>query len=513
MSEIIAAIQGLESRLTRNASAAGYYELGGLKLAANDAEGAIAAYRRCLTLAPPTAAVYNNLGTALLKIGQFDSAVPVLESALALQPGYLRALANLGKALREVGRAPEALIRLRESLAIQADYVPALVNFGDALAATGDLDGAQEALERATKLAPTLVEAQLSLGIARLQAGRIDKSLEALNTAVALAPQHAEAHSNLAHALFSAGDWQAAWPHFEYRFARQAHRVQLRPPPNMARWDGITLGESTVWLVGEQGLGDQIQFARYAKVLIQQGMRCVIACDPRLVRVLQECDVGVPVSSLEAITADPGARWFPLMSLPTWHRTSQHTVPAAAGYLRADAGRVGRWRARLPSGGLNVALAWAGNPRMETGRHAGRSPPLAALAPLMEVPNVEFISLQRGPSEEQLGSVSFGRSILRFPDLDSGPDAFVDTAAVLTCVDLLITSDSAIAHLAGALGVPTWLCLMHEPDWRWMQSGSTTPWYASMRLFRQPTRSNWEPVYGEVAKALASLPPRHFNRR
>jgi hypothetical protein len=191
------------------------------------------------------------------------------------------------------------------------------------------------------------------------------------------------------------------------------------------------------------------------------------------------------------------------MSLPAWHQTGPDTVPAAAGYLAADLPRIAHWRARLPpAGSLRVALAWAGNPRMETGRHAGRSPPLAALAPLMKVSGASFISLQKGPGEEQLDQVPFAARIAHLPELDDGPDAFLDTAAVLKCVDVLVTSDTAIAHLAGGLGVTTWLCLMHEPDWRWMHRGSDTPWYASMRLFRQPSRADWAGVYQPVAAEL-----------
>jgi tetratricopeptide (TPR) repeat protein len=485
-------------------SAAAYYELGALKLAGGDPEGAIAAYRDCLALAPPNAAVYNNLGTALLRAGRFEAAIAALEAALELQPDYLRALVNLGKALREAGRAAEALTRLQQALALQADYVPALVNLGDALAAIGNLDAAQETLERAIRLAPTMVEAQLSLGIARLQAGRIADSLTALRAAVAAAPGHADAHSNLAHALFLAGDWAAAWPHFEYRFQRHAHRSQLRPPAGVARWEGALSPELELWLIGEQGLGDQLQFARYAKLLAERGVDCVIACDPRLVQLLTLAALGARVVALDTAVEKPSARWFPLMSLPRWHQTSPNTVPFAAGYLAADPVRIGQWRARLPSAQrLRIALAWAGNPHMETGRHAGRSPPLAALAPLMAAPNVSFISLQKGHGEDQLNDVDFGSSILRLPDLDAGPDAFLDTAAVLKCVDLLVTSDTAIAHLAGGLGARTWLCLMHEPDWRWMLGRGDTPWYTSMRLFRQRMPSDWAGVYTELARELA----------
>jgi len=478
------------------------HERAEVKLAGGDIDGAISLYVRCLTFAPHNEAIHNNLGVALLKARRFSDAVAAFQAARALKPGYVRALVNLGKALRELGRLSEALIRLREALALQPDYVPALINLGDACAAIGDLDAAEGALVRAAQLAPRQAEAHMSLGIVRLQAGRSGQAIESLHTAIALAPDHADAHSNLAHALFCSGDWQASWPHFEYRFRRHAHRAKLKTPPGMPRWDG-TDTDIELWLLGEQGLGDQLQFARYAKLLRARGIRCVIACDPRLVRILALAPLGARVVPAETAAAAGAARWVPLMSLPAWHGTRPDTVPAAGGYLAADPQRIAAWRERLTAPGLRVALAWSGNPDMETGRYAGRSPPLAALAPLMSVPRVSFISLQRGPGEEQLDQVPFGAAIQRLPGLDEGRDAFLDTAAVLKCIDLLITSDTAIAHLAGGLGVRCWLCLMHEPDWRWMRSGDTTPWYASMRLFRQSSAGDWPSVYREVAAALA----------
>jgi Flp pilus assembly protein TadD len=502
LTDLDKAIEALQARLARNpGNHADLQELAGLKLSSGDLDGAIEMYSRCMTISPHNAAVRNNLGVALLKSRRFTEAIATLEAALSLQPGYVRALVNLGKALRELGRPAEAIARLREALAIQPDYVPALINLGDAGAAIGDSDAALQALQRAVLLAPAQVEAHMSLGIAQLQAGHLRESLDALRAAVDLAPAHADAHSNLAHALFCSGDWPAAWPHFEFRHARP-YQAKLRAPPGVARWDGDS-SSVELWLIAEQGLGDQLQFARYARLTSARGMDCVIACDPRLVGILKLAPLGARIVPLQTAPTSPSARWFPLLSLPAWHATRPQTVPAADGYLAADPTRRERWRKQLPGPpALRVALAWAGNPLMETGRYAGRSPPLAALAPLTKVPGVTLISVQRGQGEEQLDTVSFGAEILRLPDLDAGPDAFLDTAAVLTCVDLVVTSDTAIAHLAGGLGVPCWLCLMHEPDWRWMRSGDSTPWYASMRLFRQTRIGDWAGVYSQVAAAL-----------
>ena len=478
--------------------------LANMRVRQGDLDGAISAYSQALVLEPANVGACNNLGTALIRSGQPDAAIPILERALALQPGYLRALTNLGKALRETGRAEDAVARLREALDIEPNYGPALVNLGDALAANGDFELSEQVLERAIGFAPGLAEAHMALGIARLQRGRVTEALTALHKAIALSPAHPDAHSNLAHALFMTGNWQAAWPHFEYRFHRTAHRAQIHVPGRLSRWDGALAEGQELWLVGEQGLGDQLQFARYANELSACGIRCVIACDPRIVKVLDCGTLQADIVALGTWAHQPSAYWLPLLSAPAWHRTRMDNVPGAKRYLSADPARVATWKSRLkPLQGLRVAIAWAGNPKMETGRYVGRSPPLAALAPLADLPGVNLISLQKDAGEQQLDTVPFARSIFRIPDLDTGADAFVDTAAILECVDLLITSDTAIAHLAGALGVPVWLCLMQEPDWRWMREGSRTPWYSSMRIFRQPTPGDWISVYAEVAAALA----------
>ncbi len=380
---------------------------------AGDAAGAVAAYEQCLNREQPRAPVYNNLGAALLQSGRIAAAVEALQAALAIEPRHVRALVNLGKALREAGRLPEAETRLRDALDLEPGYPPALVNLGDVLAGAGDLAGAQDALEQAVKHAPALVEARMSLGLVLLQRGAGGAALDALQSAVALAPDHADAHSNLAHALFVLGRWEAAWPHFEYRFGRSCHRVSLPTPAGMARWGGEPSRDLELWLLGEQGLGDQIQFVRYAPLLGALGGRCVIACDPRLVALFAQAPLGasvIPLGAAGAVT-EGRAQWLPLMSAPAWHRTRPETVPAAAGYRAAGSARVARWRARLPTTGLRVALAWAGNPRMETGRHVGRSPPLAALEPLLRVPGVRFISLQRGPGRS---SSTRRRSTARF---------------------------------------------------------------------------------------------------
>jgi hypothetical protein len=279
----------------------------------------------------------------------------------------------------------------------------------------------------------------------------------------------------------------------EYRL----ERIEFTPPPGIERWDGRVRAEQEVWLVGEQGLGDQLQFARYAPLLAEAGVRCVLHCDARLSALLAEAHLAPRIEPLRQSRPATSSRaaWMPLMSLAAWHRTTPDSVPLADGYLAADPLRVRHWHERLPKRPAGrIGLAWAGNPRVEIGRNIGRSPSLLALAPLARLGDFAFLSLQKGPGEEQLADLE---------GLDQGPDAFLDTAAVLECIDLLITSDTGIAHLAGALGVPTWLCLMKTPDWRWMLEGRETPWYRSVRLCRQRVAGDWTTLYEELADELA----------
>ena len=348
MQPLPSAIAALERRIvSADLGAAAWYELGGLKLVANDTEGAIAAYTQCLSHGPPRAEIFNNLGTALLRAGRFTEAVPVLERALALHPGYVRALVNHAKALRELGDIERSMASSRAALAIDPRYIPALMNLADAQAANGDGDAAQRSLQAALAIDPNHVAARTALGIARLDSGQVEGALHDLRAAVSLAPEHAEAHANLAHALFASGGWQAAWPHFEYRFNRQSRTIPLRIPAGMARWDGSLDPNLQLWLVAEQGLGDQLHFARYARLLTDRGMKCTLICDPALVTLLESAGLCAGVVPFGATSSEPNARWFPLMSVPAWHGTAADTVPTPLSYLAFDAERAATWRPRL----------------------------------------------------------------------------------------------------------------------------------------------------------------------
>jgi tetratricopeptide (TPR) repeat protein len=480
-------------------------QIGSVKLGSSDFRGAAAAYRRCVELRPSEAALHNNLGAALLMDRQLEAAIAAFEAASSLDRNYHRPLVNLGKALREAGRPDEAIARLRRALRLVPGDVGALVNLGDAQAASGDLAAAQATLERAVSLAPTLPETQRSLAVARLQAGRVADSIALLSAAVRSAPGNAALHCCLHEALFATGEWPQAWPHFEWRFQPHEGQTRLQRPAHLPRWDGRVQPGSELWLLGEQGLGDQIQFIRYVKLLEQSGASCTVGCDRRLIRLLEAQGLRARFVARGTVPDAPYLRWAPLMSLPLYHGTRPDTVPFATGYFTADPARVSRWQTLLSAARRpRVALAWSGNPAMETGRYVGRSFALTSLANLLAIEGVSFLALQKGPGAAQAECEPLRSRLTQLGDFDCEPDAFLDSAAILRCVDLLITSDSAIAHLAGALGVKTWLCLHADPDWRWLRTGAATPWYSSVRLFRQQRPGDWAGVFEQVAAQLKS---------
>jgi Flp pilus assembly protein TadD len=473
-----------------------YLQLGGRKLAAADFKAAINAYRRCVELQPAEPGVHNNLGAALLCDRQLEAAIAVFETASALDPNYQRSLVNLGKALREVGRPFEAIARLERALRLAPDDVPALVNLGDALAATGELAAAQATLERASRLAPQSPEVRRSLAIARLQAGRIAEAIAVLRGALRQTPGHAGLHCCLHEALFAAGEWQQAWPHFEYRFQPHEGRTPLVTPAGMAPWDGSVRPGRQIWLLGEQGLGDQIQFLRYAKVLEQSGARCTVCCDRRLVPLFALAGLRAPIVPRGAQADATNASWVPLMSLPGHCGTRPDSVPYACGYLSADGVRVARWRARLGSDPRPcIGLVWRGNPQHPNDHW--RSLPLGELLPYLK-PNCRYVSLQKDIGEGDRRLLT-GNAI---EDFSTELADFADTAALCECLDLVISVDTSVAHLCGALGLTTWLLLPWHSDWRWMRDGEATPWYTSLRLFRQRRPGDWTDLFGQIAAKL-----------
>ncbi|TAL09918.1 MAG: tetratricopeptide repeat protein [Chloroflexota bacterium] len=449
---------------------------------------------RAVDLAPETARYRTGFGLALAGLGQNAAAAQAWRTALTLDPSESHALVNLANAGRALDAA-HARRLYRRALAIRAADPAALGNLGGLEEREGRSASALRLYRQALGLDPQIAELWSNLGAARHWQGRLAPARLALDRAVALAPAFAEARWNRALTRLLAGDWPGGLRDHEGRWRRPGVVV---PDFRLPRWQGEPLAGRRILLWGEQGYGDAIQFARLAAVVRARGAKVTLACRPRLKRLFGSlAGVDRVVGFGEALPkADLEA---PLMSLPLLLELTPPAM-ATAPYLAAAPEDIRRWQALLPSGRPRIGIVWAGNPAHQQDRL--RSLPSDALAPLWKLDRVSFVSLQH---EGQLDDLPAWRP----------PDAvdLADAAAEIACLDLVIAADTAVAHLAGALGKAVWILLAHVPDWRWGTDGETTPWYASARLFRQRSPGDWDEVIRRVAAALEERFPPHAGSR
>jgi tetratricopeptide (TPR) repeat protein len=468
------------------------YELGRL-------DDAVAACVMAILLAPDQADVLSNLGNVLMELGRHDQALVVYRKALRLHPHFAQAHANQGNALKELGQIRFSVASYRSAIAIRPDSADAYYNLSCALADDGKPDDALAASRVATRLKPDFAEARYNAGCAELTLGRPGDAILDFFAAARLKPDYAEAHYNSSIAHLLLGDLATGWRDYEWRW-RGGIRGLVSRVFAQPQWGGEELGGRTVLLHAEQGMGDTIQFCRYASLVAERGGRVVLEAPRSMARLL------TGLTGVDRLIAggDPLPAFdlhCPLMSLPGLFGTTIERVPAPVPYLRAEAAAVARWRDRLGPSGFKIGIAWQGNPAAAAER--GRSAPLACFAPLAAVPGVRLISLQKIHGLDQLDHCPSGMVVETLgADFDDGADAFVDTAAVMMSLDLVITVDTAIGHLAGALDRPVWLALQAVPHWVWMLERDDSPWYPSVRLFRQAERGQWDEVFRRMAAAL-----------
>jgi tetratricopeptide (TPR) repeat protein len=392
----------------------------------------------------------------------------------------------------------DAKIRLIGQALVLHPNEPGLVyTLADALKSRQDAPGALAAAERLRALAPRHAGGWLVRGWALRQLAQLDGAVDALRTCLRLAPDRAEAAVLLGDTLLLLGDYAAGFPLFERRFdAYPAYRdMAAMFGPHLWR-PGMAVAGKRVMISAEQGLGDCIQNVRFLPDLARLGATVMLGAAPKLWRLFAPYRAVAAFRDTAALGRDVDLV-VPLASLPACCGATRDTLPAAEGYLSAEPDLVAAWRGKLAGPGLKIGLNWQGNPAGNIDR--GRSLPLAAFAPLFALPNVRLIALQKNVGTEQIGA---DMPVARF-DLDTGADAFVDTAALMAALDLIVTTDTSIAHLAGALGVPALVLLKRVPDWRWGLQGETTPWYGSLRLIRQTSDGVWDDVIARVVAIAA----------
>ncbi len=444
--------------------------LGLVALMSEQAETAAALIGKAVHLAPEEATSRNNLGDALRRLGRCDEAVAHFRAAIALRPDFHEAHANIATALQRLGNAGEALGHLRAALAI---------------------DGRN-------------AEYRLAMARLKMLLGDVDGAFVEVRNAIEMRPDHTYSRCLLATMLLSRGRFRDGWRQFEWRLRHEpAMRRRMETLAAMApRWDGGPIAGKTILLASEQGLGDTILFARYAPVVAAAGGRVILQCQgklkpllgglPGVVEILAEDDP-VPPVDLQAT----------LPSLPfLLSGRLGETIPDAVPYLCVDPARVAAWRRRIGAAGrLRVGISWQGNPGY--GKDASRSMPLAHFVPLADLPGVRLFSLQGEHGLEQLRELPAGSGIGTLgKEIEGGPEGLLDTAAAMMALDLVISGDSAIAHVAGALGKAVWLLVSDQPLWFWQRDREDSPWYPGVRIFRWAGDDGWDGVFRRVKAAL-----------
>lgn len=432
-------------------------------------------------------------GADLFRQGRFGDAVDVYDAALALRPGQPRILLNRGQALRKLGRYDEAIESLTAAADGEPDAITPLNALGEVLLQLRRPQALVACLERAVAICPDRADVRMSLGVALRMDRRPQDAIAAFERAEQLDPS-VKARPHIAACELMLGDYERGWRDFETRGSTPAFVTRFGAAP---RWTGGPIAGKTVLVHAEQGLGDTLMFCRYLPLMAKAGARVLFAPQRPLRRLMAQLPVEIVDLADGDLAFDLNVR---TMSLPLAHRTRVETIPRDTPYLAADPALAAMWRSLMGAHGYRIGVAWRGSANADG---AGRSFDPALLAPLARQPGVRLISLQKDDDEHTPSRLA-ALGIETLPqELDADGDAFVDTAAVIAQCDLVITLDSAVAHLAGALGRPVWIALSRHAEWRWLMERDDSPWHPTACLWRQTAMDDWAPVFAGMEAALA----------
>jgi len=491
------AAQELRAAARDRGSAAACFRLAGIEQKCGRKQEAMAAYRQAISLKPDFPEAHNNLGVMLEEQGKLPEAILAYQTALASRKDYGDALANLASALAQENRLEELREIATRAVAMRPDLATSHNHHGAVLFEDGRSGESIASFRRALQIRPDYADAWSNLGSALNACGRADEAESAYRTALRIKPDLADAHVGLSELLLAREEYGEGWKHFEWRRQTREWLASHPPFPPLATSIDEFAGRK-VRLRAEQGLGDTIQFVRFVKVLKRlSGAEIFLECQPALVRLLRgQCGLSGVSSRVE--TSWGAQVEFPLLSLPGILAAAAGSISESRPYITCDPSGLEFWRARVAgdTGRPRIGLNWAGNPLPR--RNLKRTVGLAALLPLLKAP-ATFYSLQKG--DAALDARRLSANLVDWTDQFTD---FADTAALISALDLVITCDTSVAHLAGALGKQTWVLLPSVADWRWQYDPEDSAWYPTMRLFRQRSAGDWDEVVDRVGKALAS---------
>jgi tetratricopeptide (TPR) repeat protein len=484
------------------AQAQAAYNLGVLLHTSRRTAEAVGAYRHATAAKPDYAEAWCNLAVALQDERKFADALQAYQQAIALRPNFAMAHCNLGVALKELGRFEEAVACYHRAIALEPDYDFAFANLAAVLLEQGKAEEAAIACRRALAIKPDLAMAHFNLGTSLKNLCRLDEAIAVFRQAIRIDPGLVEAHFTLGQTLLLNGNFAEGWAEYEWRWQLKdyAWLSNIHGTFRQPRWTGEPLHGRTLLIYAEQGLGDAIQYVRYLPRVVAAGGKVVFAVHPPL-RNLFAGLPDVTLVSLDSVPLPPFDLHCPLLSLPLIFGTNAQTIPGGVPYLRASPGDIERWRARIGGNNPRVGIVWSGNPTQRGDRF--RSPHLGPVLPLFDVPGITFAALQVGPGRQDLASIQLPPNVV---DLGAEITDLTDTAAIMAGLDLVITSCTAPLHLAGALGVQTWAMIPASPHFPWLLGRTDTPWYPTLRLYRQEAfGTDWSGVVRRIAADLARL--------
>jgi tetratricopeptide (TPR) repeat protein/glycosyltransferase involved in cell wall biosynthesis len=462
---------------------------------------ATTAFRKAIALQHDFPLAHYNLAIALRTRKEADEAIASLYTALSLSPEFAEAYTNLSSLLLGLDETEKAVTAARHAITISPNLAEACSNYAESLWSHGSYEKGIMACRWAIMSAPGFAKSCSNLGFMLRKREFLDESVTACSRAVCIQPDFISAHCNLADALLTSGNLVDGLKEYEWRWLLEDTLKRNFPWP---QWSGEPIKDKVLLLHAEQGFGDTIHFIRYMPELLRRAGTVIVEL-PRPLKALVNHLLGDVRVVFYGDELPSGVDLHcPLLSLPQIFETGIDTVPADVPYLHAEPERVAAWRERLPKDGFKIGIAWQGKPGIKIDK--GRSLPVSFFEAIARIPNVRLISLQKNYGLDQLASLPQDIHIETLgDDFDSGADAFLDTAAVMANLDLIITSDTSIPHLAGALGCPVWVAIQATPEWRWMIQREDSPWYPTMRLFRQNTAGDWASVFSRIADSLGKL--------
>jgi tetratricopeptide (TPR) repeat protein len=476
----------------------------GIRLAsAGQLAEAVQHFQRAVQFEPQNPVWHFNAGLAGHQLNHLAAAIESYQKAVGLKPDFFEAWDNLGAAYKAAGQLDAAVTAGQKATMLRPQAPGACLNLGNALKALGDLPGAEAAYRRALALEPANPKPQLNLANTLREAGRLPEAIDLLRQVVGKNPRLAEAHRDLAFALLISGALAEGWAENEWRWETEEMRKKRRTF-DQPSWRGENFSGRTLFVYTEQGFGDAIQFVRFIRLAAERGGHVILECQPALKRLLEQVS-GVSRIVVRDEPLPPFDYQVPLLSLPNVLGITLESIPNPVPYLKPSGTGIGELPPANDSA-FRIGLVWAGNPAHQNDH--GRSLPFRELEPLLGLTGISLYSLQIGKRVEDLRhSDSAGRIF----DLSPRLTDFSATAALIDQLDLIISVDTAVAHLAGALAKPVWLLLPYAPDWRWLLGRADSPWYPTMRLFRQPSPGQWagviRAVVDQLAERLPSAPP------